>query len=107
MKKKMIMLLLILSAGVFPVASQEEANESASGRISRPGEYRGYSSEIYDGWIRHSRHITVRDGTRIALDYYLPALDGQPASEPLPVIWTHHRYQRARLINGAHHGRYV
>ena len=37
-------------------------------RISRFGEYRGYPSPEYDGWQRLSRHMTLCDGTRNAID---------------------------------------
>ena len=45
-------------------------------RISRFGEYRGYATADYDGWWRFSQHVTVRDGTRIAIDYYRPTRSG-------------------------------
>jgi putative CocE/NonD family hydrolase len=64
-------------------------------RISRFGEYRGYSQPVYDGWKRSSFYIPARDGTRLAVDLFLPTREGRLASEPLPVIWTAHRYQRA------------
>ncbi len=64
-------------------------------RVSRFGEYRGYSQATYDGWKRTSFYIPARDGTRLAVDLFLPTREGRLAAEPLPVIWTAHRYQRA------------
>ena len=64
-------------------------------RVSRFGEYRGYSKEVYDSWIRSSQYLTMRDGTKLAIDIIHPAREGQVAREPLPVIWTHNRYRRA------------
>jgi putative CocE/NonD family hydrolase len=64
-------------------------------RVSRFGEYRGYSEPLYDGYARTSQYVAVRDGTRLAVDIFRPTLDGIVVEDPLPVIWTHHRYHRA------------
>jgi hypothetical protein len=69
-------------------------------RVSRFGEYRGYSQPTYDGWKRSSFYIPARDGTRLAVDLFLPTREGRLAAEPLPVIWTAHRYQRAVMEEG-------
>jgi len=66
-------------------------------RVSRFGEYRGYSEPLYDDWVRFSQYVPVRDGTRLAVDIFRPAIDGAPVDDPLPVIWTFHRYHRARI----------
>jgi putative CocE/NonD family hydrolase len=66
-------------------------------RISRFGIYQGYSKPIYSNWVRTSQYITVRDGTKLAADIFRPTENGVPVQGPLPVIWTHHRYQRAIL----------
>src|SRR5688572_10447582 len=49
------------------------------------------------GWVRTSQYMIVRDGTKLATDIFRPAKNGKPIIEPLPVIWTHHRYHRASL----------
>jgi putative CocE/NonD family hydrolase len=69
-------------------------------RVSRPGVYQGYSHELYPnrGWVKISQYITVRDGTKLAIDIYRPAEFGHPVSTPLPVIWTHTRYHRERSL---------
>lgn len=54
-------------------------------------------SPSYDGWIRHSLYVPMRDGNRIAVDYYRPTLRGQPHTEPLPVVWEHTPYHRHKL----------
>ena len=64
-------------------------------RISEPGRYEGYSEPRYDGWQRSSQYITVRDGTKIAIDIFRPTQESRVHIEPLPVIWEHRRYQRA------------
>jgi len=89
-----LVLLLVLFAGMpalAPTAAQ------SPDRVSRFGEYRGYSEPLYDDWVRVSQYVPARDGTRLAVDIFRPAVDGEPVSDPLPVIWTFHRYHRARI----------
>ncbi|MFO7979918.1 MAG: CocE/NonD family hydrolase [Candidatus Aminicenantes bacterium] len=64
-------------------------------KISSLGKYQGYSQEKYDSWVRFSQYLTMRDGTKIAIDIIRPAVDDKPVEEPLPVVWTHTRYRRA------------
>ena len=66
-------------------------------RVSTLGQYRGYSQAVFDGWTRTSQYVTVRDGTRIAVDIFRPTKQGRLHEEPLPVIWEHRRYQRASI----------
>ena len=40
----------------------------AAERVSTLGRYQRHSQEVFDGWQRTSQHVTVRDGTRIAVD---------------------------------------
>lgn len=74
--------------------------ETSDARVSRFGEYHGYSRPDYDGWRRFSRHVTVRDGTRIAIDCYRPTRAGRLHAEKLPVVWSHTRYQRSNITRG-------
>ena len=67
---------------------------------SSPGVYSGYSFPKYDGFYRHSLYVPVRDGTRLALDYYVPALGGVEEKEPLPVIWQFTPYGRCSCREG-------
>jgi putative CocE/NonD family hydrolase len=69
-------------------------------RVSRFGDYRGYSEAVYDGWVRSSEYITVRDGTRLAMDLFRPSKNGVVSVDRLPVIWTHHRYHRSSVHDG-------
>lgn len=91
-------ILLLGAALVTPFGSAVGQPATAdTARVSGPGEYRGYTEARYEEWIRESRYIEVRDGTRLAADILRPAVDGQPVEEPLPVVWTFHRYHRAEL----------
>jgi putative CocE/NonD family hydrolase len=69
-------------------------------KISRFGEYKGYSEAPYDSYVRSSQYLTMRDGIKIAIDILRPTKDGKVAEEPLPVIWTHTRYRRAVIHEG-------
>lgn len=82
---------IALAVGLGPIAAQD--------RISRPGEYAGYSTPQYDGWTRSSRYLTMRDGIRLAVDIFRPIKAGAVHTERLPVVWTHHRYHRAFFRN--------
>ncbi|MFH2129591.1 MAG: CocE/NonD family hydrolase [bacterium] len=70
-------------------------NSHAVERISRFGEYRGYTEEIFNGYIRSSEYLTLKDGTRLAYDLLLPANDGKASRDPLPVLFCHTSYLRA------------
>ncbi len=67
-------------------------------KVSRFGEYRGYSEAIYDGHVRRSDYLTLSDGTKLAYDVLLPTKGGVPADEPLPVLFTHTPYLRVIKI---------
>jgi putative CocE/NonD family hydrolase len=86
---------LVALSAIPPTATAQETSTSA--KISRFGEYRGYSAPIYDSWVRTSRYLTMRDGVRLAADIIRPALAGKVEEKPLPAIFTHTRYRRAAV----------
>jgi len=90
--------LLLSSAPALAANPSTEREEPQ--RVSRFGEYKGYSQPVYDGWERTSFHIPARDGTRLAMDLFRPTRGGTAATERLPVIWTANRYQRATVFEG-------
>jgi putative CocE/NonD family hydrolase len=69
-------------------------------KVSEHGQYRGYSKPKYKEWIRRSQYITVRDGTKLAVDVYRPAQSGKPADGAFPVLWKLERYHRADVRDG-------
>lgn len=81
---------LLLASGV-PVggasATRPEADPSAA-NVQAPE------------FVRTSRYVAMRDGTRIALDIFRPARDGKDTGERLPVILKWQRYQRAQRVDG-------
>jgi uncharacterized protein len=66
-------------------------------RVSRPGEYQGYSQPLYPEWRLHSQYVAVRDGTRLAVDIYRPATGGKVVDRKSPVVWLHTPYRRAYI----------
>ena len=61
-----LLILVVLPLTIAPLAAQEETP------VSKLGEYQGCSEPIYDEWVRTSQYITVRDGTRLAVDVFRP-----------------------------------
>jgi len=88
---------LSLIACMFLVFDGASADEP---KVSRPGEYRGYSAVRFDGYQLTSRYVAVRDGTRLAIDVFLPTQAGKPAVDKLPVVWMHTPYNRRTTNNG-------
>ncbi|MBD3415278.1 MAG: CocE/NonD family hydrolase [Candidatus Aminicenantes bacterium] len=93
--QKTIMVSLWISMVLFLVSGSTELYAGQDEKISKPGQYRGYSDPLYDQWVRESLYITVRDGTKLAADIHRPAINGKPVGMPLPLIWVHTRYHRA------------
>jgi uncharacterized protein len=87
-------LLVTATAGAPAVAGPHE-------RVSRPGEYAGYSPVLYDEWVRTSQYLPTRDGTRLAVDLYRPAVDGKAVERPFPVVWEHQLSRASRAEDGS------
>lgn len=65
-------------------------------KISSPGKYEGYSSELYEMEKGHSVYVPMRDGVKLAVDYYLPYKDGKEVSGSFPalLIFTPYPYRK-------------
>ncbi len=87
---------LVVALAVLTVSCSSPVQE----RVSKHGEYRGFSEPLYKEWARSSLYIDVRDGTRLAADIFRPARDGQPAEQAFPVLLTVDRYRRSFEDNG-------
>ena len=81
-KPSLLLVLTLALAAAVPAAA-------APPKVSEFGKYSGYSEAVYDGWVRSSQYVPMRDGTRLAVDIVRPTLHGQVATERLPVVWTH------------------
>lgn len=95
--KAIFLTLAAALASASPVGAAE--NEAAT-RISRPGEYSGYSPVLFDGYKLESVYVTVRDGTKLAIDIIRPTKNGVVATEKLPVVWMHTPYNRRNFKDG-------
>jgi hypothetical protein len=58
-------------------------------------QYAGYSSPEYKSYVRSSQYVSMFDGTKLAVDLYLPS-DGPP-NAPFPVLFNYHPYRRATI----------
>ncbi len=67
-------------------------------KVSKPGHYNGYSEQLYQEIIRSSQYVPGYNGTKLAVDIYRPAQNGQPVSTPWPVIIINTQYQRRGQI---------
>jgi hypothetical protein len=52
-------------------------------------------ARMFNVTVRSNVMVAMRDGTRLATDIYLPARDGQPLDEKLPVILTRTPYNKS------------
>jgi uncharacterized protein len=59
----------------------------AADKISKPGQYSGYSEPVYSEWVRSSQYVTMQDGVKLAVDIYRPAVNGTAVAKPYPVVW--------------------
>jgi hypothetical protein len=91
-----VAMLAVASAG----GGRSQPAPDTPAKVSRPGQYSGYAPAAYDGVVRTSFYVPMRDGTRLAVDLFRPTRGGAAASEKLPVVWMHTPYNR-RLYNGA------
>ncbi len=67
----------------------------AKAKVSRFGEYSGYTEQRFDGYDRESLYVPMRDGTRLAVDIYHPTKNGERAIEQLPIVLRMAGYWRA------------
>ncbi len=77
-----------------------QESQPLPGAVSEFGRYEGYSTAKYERWVRTSQYVAMRDGVKLAVDVVRPAVDGTAVEEPLPCVWTHHRYHRAVVRDG-------
>ncbi|MBN1221681.1 MAG: CocE/NonD family hydrolase, partial [Candidatus Aminicenantes bacterium] len=94
------LLAICLFAVVFILLAYLPAQEQTAEKVSKFGEYKGYSAAKYDSSVRYSQYLPMRDGVKLAIDIVRPAREGKVHEEPLPVIWQHTRYRRAVIVDG-------
>jgi len=84
----------VIVSFVAALAASAAGQDAQPAKVSRPGEYRGYSQAKYDGYRLTSTYVAMRDGTRLAVDIFRPTRNGVVADERLPVLWMHSPYNR-------------
>ena len=83
----------VLIAGLGIAAVLVASAQTAA--VSRPGEYSGFSTPLYTEVQRSSSYLRSRDGTRLAMDVYRPAINGKAVDTPYPVLWQHTATRRS------------
>ena len=84
---------LLLAALVAGCAEPSDPPEA--GRISEFGRLRGLLRGCLRQLGQHPPGTSrCADGVRLAVDVTLPAIGGEAAPGPFPVVWTHSRYHR-------------
>jgi predicted acyl esterase len=73
-------------------------DSDCGGQVSEFGRYEGFSEPSFTHFYRSSVYVTVRDGVRLAVDFYLPGEGSGPEGETLPTILMSSRYPRARRL---------
>ena len=90
------MAIIVLAGCEESGAPVEISEQSDNAKQSAFGVYSGYSEPRFNSFARESVYVPVSDGTRLAMDIYRPAFDGELARDPLPVALMVTRYWRAR-----------
>lgn len=72
------------------------ASDSAE-KVSEPFKYSGYSSAEYSAYTKTSEYVEMSDGTKIAVDVYLPG-GGKEKADGYPVVFQYTPYGRAYTI---------
>ncbi|MCZ6834362.1 MAG: CocE/NonD family hydrolase [Planctomycetota bacterium] len=64
--------------------------------VENSSSHQAISTVAFEGVELESIYLTMSDGVKLAADIFRPSNDGVPNIEALPLVWTHHRYVRAR-----------
>lgn len=94
----LIVLLGVVFASLTACADKNEAMAPAGDKISEFGRYEGYSEAQYAQFVRSSEYVEMRDGVRLAVDVYRPAVNGVAVDAPMPVLLMYSRYRRANEL---------
>lgn len=92
-KAKRIFALLLAVAMLFCLASCGETE-----RKSSPFEYSVYSEAIYKSYEKASQYVEMSDGTKLAVDIYLPSDCKEEAADSFPTVFQYTPYGRAYAV---------
>jgi putative CocE/NonD family hydrolase len=70
---------------------------AAEPKRSSPGVYTGYAVENYPDVVRTTELVAVRDGVRLAVSVYRPAVNGIAVTDTLPVLFSFTPYLTRRI----------
>lgn len=91
---KKILTLLLLTLPLWTWAQENPAkNDKKETKVSRLGEYKGYSEASYGGYGYRSFYHTTADGVKLAVDLFLPKK--RKPDEKIPTILYLTRYVRS------------
>lgn len=100
---RQLAIALLISMGSAGLAFAEPGDAPAGKALAEVGlgQYRIGEPLRYREAVRRSVYVPMRDGVRLAVDYYLPSLATRVAKGRFPVVLEYTRYGRARpLPNG-------
>ncbi len=87
---KMYVFILIILTPVMSLSCSTKKNHDM---VSQPMMYSGYTSPEYTDYERLAKYIPMKDGTKIAIDIYIP--EKGPGKKSFPVILAFSPYSRA------------
>lgn len=96
MKKCFFQIISSLVALVLMICVIVSIDDNQTEKLSQPFNYSGYSVAVYNNYKKISEYVEMTDGTKLAVDIYLPT-DG-PVLESFPVIFQYTPYGRAFAI---------
>jgi len=88
-------LVLASTLALLANCSPKETKKSEV-RVSRPFQYSGYSYPEYKSYVKKSEYVEMKDGTKLAVDIFLPS-DG-PEKKSFPVVFEYTPYSRAYVL---------
>jgi hypothetical protein len=81
-KRFLTRILLVVAFLAAVVAAALWWRGSSTPRVSNFGEYRAYSAATYDGTLRTSNYLRMKDGAQLAYELILPTRNGvEPARD--------------------------
>ena len=93
--KSRLIVILVFVVGLVLFTIRPISSEAGNTKISRPFEYASYSFPEYKSYVRSSHYVSMFDGTKLAVDVYLPT--NGPTNGPFPVLLNYHPYQRSTI----------
>lgn len=85
--------IMFTSHPAFAGGKGDTPNDGTSAKVSKIGEYKGYSEPTYKGFKYASYYVTMRDSVRLAVDVFLPKKLEE--GKQVPTIFYQTRYVRS------------